>query len=161
MLLPALQPHEGTITRAGLGGGGALPREALAGRVAVVDDEVSVARFMHELLSLWGLTITTFADGRLALDALAAGAAYDLVITDQTMPGMTGLELAREARALHPDLPVVLYSGYGDGIAPSEIEDAGVAPSCAAQIKQAELLKVASSSSAELGQTEQPRKATR
>jgi len=103
-----------------------LPSAKLAGRIAVVDDEASVACFMQDLLAHWGLAVTTFASGREALAALDASAAFDLVITDQTMPGMTGIEFARAAHALRPGLPVALYTGYGDTIAPSELERAGI-----------------------------------
>jgi CheY-like chemotaxis protein len=91
-----------------------VPRATLSGCVAVVDDEVSVAVFMRELLAGWGLKVTTFADARMALDALRTGRTFDLVISDQTMPGMTGLEFARAARTLVPAMPIVLYTGFGD-----------------------------------------------
>jgi CheY-like chemotaxis protein len=51
---------------------------------------------------------------------------FDLVITDQTMPRMTGLELARELLALRSDLPIILYTGFSDGISPQDIRAAGV-----------------------------------
>jgi PAS domain S-box-containing protein len=126
VLLPA------TSSAASAGGsqtplaGGALPRAALRGRVAVVDDESSVARFMGDLLDSWGLTVRTFADGRAFIRALTEGDRFDVVITDQTMPGMTGLELARAAHAQRPGLPILLYTGYSQGIAATELERAGV-----------------------------------
>ena len=42
------------------------------------------------------------------------------------MPQMSGLQLAVELRACRPDLPVILYTGYGDGIAPGELQAAGI-----------------------------------
>ena len=101
VLLPALRSQErgGALPRSATRGA-ALPRASLAGRVAVIDDEASVASFMNDLLAQWGLEVTTFVDARAALDAIAGGAAFDLVITDQTMPGMTGIEFARAARAM-------------------------------------------------------------
>ncbi len=104
-----------------------LARRTLTGRVAVVDDEPAVLRFMTDLLVHWGMSVAPFSHARAALDALAGGDAFDLLITDQTMPGMTGLELARAARALQADLPVVLYTGYGDAITEGDIVAAGVA----------------------------------
>jgi PAS domain S-box-containing protein len=142
VLLPALRSHDDATARSHLAAGHPLPRAELAGHVAVVDDEVSVARFMRDLLVHWGLTVSTFADARKALDALVAGEAYDLVITDQTMPGMTGLEFARAARALHPGLHVVLYTGYGAGIAATELERAGVVALLRKPIEPPELLAV-------------------
>jgi len=106
--------------------GVALPRVSLGGRVAVIDDEASVASFMSDLLTQWGLEVTIFVDARGALDAIAGGAAFDLVITDQTMPGMTGIEFARAVRAIRAALPIVLYTGYDEGLAPATVERAGI-----------------------------------
>jgi CheY-like chemotaxis protein len=51
---------------------------------------------------------------------------YDLVITDQTMPQLTGIELARELTRLRPGLPVILYTGYAEDLSPQELREAGV-----------------------------------
>jgi PAS domain S-box-containing protein len=94
------------------------PRPALRGSVLVVDDEHSVGEFMRELLDAWGLSATVVNQGSAALELVReAPARFDLVITDQSMPKMTGAELARRIRELRPGLPVILYTGYGDGIA--------------------------------------------
>jgi CheY-like chemotaxis protein len=143
VLLPALQSFEGATPRPfAPAAGQRVSRPAFAGRVAVVDDEVSVAGFMKELLVHWGLSVTEFHDARAALDAAAGGDEFDLVITDQTMPGMTGLEFARAARALRPGLRIVLYTGYGEGIAPAELERAGVAAFLRKPIEPSELQAV-------------------
>ena len=52
--------------------------------------------------------------------------AYDLVITDQTMPSTTGLGLARDLLARRPDLPVILCTGHIDPIAQRDLESAGI-----------------------------------
>ena len=128
VLLPAVREAEATVERpAGVVRQDRLPRTRFAGRVAVVDDEPTVARYMRDLLEHFGLDAATFHDARSALDAMAAGATFDLVITDQTMPGMTGIELARAARALHAPPRVAIYTGYGEGLASAELERAGVA----------------------------------
>jgi CheY-like chemotaxis protein len=128
VLLPALQSRDGAPGPSQLAAEKeGFPRAALTGRVAVIDDEASVVRFMGDLLAQWSLGVATFADARSALCAIAEGEAFDLVITDQTMPGMTGLEFAHAARALRPGLPVVLYTGYREAITQAEVERAGVA----------------------------------
>jgi PAS domain S-box-containing protein len=143
VLLPALQPHEGAMTRSPHADrNDPLPRAALTGRVAVIDDEVSVGRFMQELLACWGLTVTTFVHARAALDALASGDAFDLVITDQTLPEITGLEFAHSARELRPGLHIVLYTGYGQAISPTELEQAGIAALVRKPVEPSELLAV-------------------
>ncbi|MGH6974511.1 MAG: response regulator, partial [Stellaceae bacterium] len=49
-----------------------------------------------------------------ALEALRTEPQIDLVITDQVMPGMTGIELARRIRQLRPELPIILATGYSE-----------------------------------------------
>ena len=100
-------------------------RARLSGRVLVVDDEETIREFMSDLLSGWGLQVTTLADGAAARDAVAAER-YDLVITDHTMPQLTGLALARELAKLQPGLPVILYTGYGEDISPEDLREACV-----------------------------------
>jgi PAS domain S-box-containing protein len=102
-------------------------RARLAGRVLVVDDEETIREFMSDLLGGWGLEVTTLPDGAAARDAVAADPRrYDLVITDHTMPQLTGLALAREISRLRPDLPVILYTGYAEDLSPQALRDAGV-----------------------------------
>ncbi|HYD55286.1 MAG TPA: PAS domain S-box protein [Burkholderiales bacterium] len=105
----------------------AARREPLKGRVLVVDDEAAVAQFMRELLQSWGLaaecaTSAAAAAGLFALDPRA----WDLVVTDQTMPGLTGVALARQLLALRADLPVILYSGHMDRATEADSRAAGI-----------------------------------
>jgi PAS domain S-box-containing protein len=103
------------------------PRVRLAGRVLVVDDEQAIREFMADLLGGWGLEVEALPDGAAARDAVAADTQrYDLVITDQTMPQLTGIALARELARLRPGLPVILYTGYAEDLSPQELRDAGV-----------------------------------
>jgi CheY-like chemotaxis protein len=99
----------------------------LHGRVLVVDDEQSVAEFMSELLRTWGLEVDVAHGGDEALSMLESDpGAYDLVITDQSMPRMRGIELAGRIAHLSPAAPVVLYTGTADDIARHELEAARV-----------------------------------
>jgi PAS domain S-box-containing protein len=99
----------------------------LAGRVLVVDDEEMVGEFMGELLQSWGLHVTVKHSPLDAQKALAEDPArFDLVVTDQSMPKLTGLELARRLLELRPGLPVVLYTGYSDTLTPDELKRCGV-----------------------------------
>jgi PAS domain S-box-containing protein len=143
VLLPALRSQErvGALPRSSTRGA-ALPRASFAGRVAVIDDETSVATFMSDLLAHWGLKVTTFTDARAALDAIAGGAAFNLVITDQTMPGMTGINFARAVRAMDAALPIVLYTGYDEGLTAANVERAGVAALVRKPIEPSLLLAV-------------------
>ena len=110
------------------GQAGATPAPArLEGRVLLVDDEEMVRAFLRELLEGWGLTVASAADGREAHALFAADpAAFDAVLTDLTMPHLTGLELAGEIRRLSPATPVLLFSGYAEGIGAEALRAAAV-----------------------------------
>ena len=102
-------------------------RPALHGRVLVVEDEQSVAEFMGELLRNWGLDVDLASGPEEALSMLGSDpGAYDLVITDQTMPRMSGLQLAGKIARLSPAPPVVLYTGYADDVRRNELDAARV-----------------------------------
>jgi PAS domain S-box-containing protein len=99
----------------------------LAGRVLLVEDESMVAAFMTELLGGWGFDVVHCGDALRAEDRVCDGdERFDVVLTDQTMPGLTGLELATRVAALRPALPVLLYSGFGDGIDAADLKRSGV-----------------------------------
>ena len=89
------------------------PLAAAHERVMVVDDEESIRGFVARMLSEAGYRVETYTDGLEAWLALAADpSGWDVLITDQTMPEMTGLELAARVAGIRPDLPVILCSGY-------------------------------------------------
>jgi PAS domain S-box-containing protein len=100
-------------------------RKPLRGRVLVVDDEKAVADFMRELLESWGLEAAAATSPHGVLERIAREP-LDLVILDQTMPGITGIELAREIAAARPQLPVILYTGNSDRLEKDELAAAGV-----------------------------------
>jgi excisionase family DNA binding protein len=80
-------------------------------RVLVVDDEASIRELLTRTLALTEYEVEAVADGQLGLARLRL-AAYDLLIADLRMPGMDGLTLIREARRLHPELRVIIITGY-------------------------------------------------
>ena len=84
-------------------------------RIAVVDDDANVAAILGEILERLGYRPTLFTDPRHALEAIeTAPTAPDLVITDQIMGAMSGTDLAATLADRHPDLPVILLTGYAD-----------------------------------------------
>jgi len=103
------------------------PASRLSGHVLVVDDEHLVGEFMSELLQSWGLEVTVM---RSAPEAEAWFERQvdkaDAVITDQTMPRMTGVELARRLTTRRPNLPVLLYTGFADNIGDEQLARARV-----------------------------------
>lgn len=80
--------------------------------IMLVDDEKSLVEYLNELLSSNGYRVSPFTNSLDALQAFQASPdAYDLVITDQVMPHMTGAEMAEKMLQLRPNLPVILCSG--------------------------------------------------
>jgi PAS domain S-box-containing protein len=96
------------------------------GRILVVDDEEDLAECMAQMLLAMGYEVRAQTDSRKALAAFREDpVGWDLLVTDQTMPRMTGLELARAVTAQRPDLPVVLCTGYGETLATEQVEEVG------------------------------------
>ena len=86
-------------------------------RVLVVEDNVEVGQFSTQLLQDLGYETTWAASGSEALRILSEANGFEVVFSDVVMPGMTGVELGEEIRRRHPDLPVVLTSGYSHVLA--------------------------------------------
>ncbi|HIJ77882.1 MAG: response regulator [Desulfobulbaceae bacterium] len=99
----------------------------LGKRVLIVDDVGLNVSLAENILKSIGCSVAGFLDSTQALAAFAAAPAkFDLIITDQTMPGMTGLELAQKALAIRPDIPVVMVTGYSDMVDEHKATAAGV-----------------------------------
>jgi CheY-like chemotaxis protein len=79
-----------------------------------VDDDTLIRDLMGEGLRHKGYNVIQAEDGPTALAWLATGEKLDLMITDYSMPEMTGLELIIHVRATRPTLPVFLLTGYAD-----------------------------------------------
>jgi CheY-like chemotaxis protein len=82
-------------------------------RVLVVDDQEVICELIAEMVRAQGHFAETVLDGPAALVALKHGQ-WDVMLSDQSMPEMTGAELAAEARSRGCSLPVILLTGFGD-----------------------------------------------
>ena len=82
--------------------------------VLLVDDDDAVRDTMADILTDLGYGVLSAPGGEAALALLQRGEAVDLLLTDVVMPGIGGFELARQAHALRPRLPIVFISGYAD-----------------------------------------------
>lgn len=82
-------------------------------RILVVDDEEAVRTSVARVLTRRGFVVDTAGHGEEALAQIAASLAFDLVITDQTMPVMTGWEFVSRLRSVGNSIPVIIASGYG------------------------------------------------
>jgi CheY-like chemotaxis protein len=95
--------------------------------VMIVDDERSLVMFAEETLAELGYEPTGFDSSVAALQAFSADPRrFDLVLTDETMPDLSGTELAREIRRLRSDIPIVLMSGYSGARLTERAHAAGV-----------------------------------
>lgn len=84
-----------------------------AGRILLIDDEPPIVGSTTGLLENMGCDVTGLSDPEAALRLYSADPRrFDLVITDQTMPGLTGIELAHAMLALRPELPIILCTGF-------------------------------------------------
>jgi PAS domain S-box-containing protein len=96
-------------------------------RILLVDDEALIAYAGRIILTQFGYVAESETNSLAALARLERDPqAFDLVVSDQTMPHLTGLGLAQRLRALRPDLPVLLTSGHGHRLTPEALHAAGV-----------------------------------
>ncbi|MCB9480622.1 MAG: transporter substrate-binding domain-containing protein [Desulfobacteraceae bacterium] len=86
-------------------------------RILFVDDEVSIAAIGSQILEKLGYSVTIMTSSTKALDLFQLNAyAFDLVVTDMTMPGLTGDKLAVELMKIRQDIPVIICTGYSKRI---------------------------------------------
>jgi PAS domain S-box-containing protein len=96
-------------------------------RILLVDDELELLNIEKEMLSRMGYTVTTMNDPAEALKLFAGQpSCYDLVITDMTMPKMTGDMLAGELMRIRPDIAVILCTGFSEFTSPEEAAKMGI-----------------------------------
>jgi CheY-like chemotaxis protein len=82
-------------------------------RILFVDDEEALVEMGEDVLAELGYEVTSRMNGREALALFRADPSrFDLVMTDQTMPEMTGIDLAREILAIRPDMPIIMCTGF-------------------------------------------------
>ena len=113
---------------------------ALHGHVLLVEDDPMVGEYLAEQLAAWGLAVDWQREAPVALGRLQEPTyPTDLLLTDQTMPRLTGLQLATQAHALRPALPIVLISGNAEAFDAAALEAAGVAGSMAKPLDAARL----------------------
>ena len=96
-------------------------------RVLIVEDESLIASLYQEFLNDYGFDSTICEDGKIAFDTFEqANQAFDLVITDQTMPKMTGIELSKALLKIAPNLPIILLTGSSEVIDAEEANNTGI-----------------------------------
>lgn len=110
--------------------------------ILVIDDEVSLAYYLRELLHRKGYEVSVASDSHEAWDLFSANPAkFDLVVTDQTMPGLSGVQLAAKMLTLREDLPIILCTGYSDVVGENNIGQYGIKGFMPKPIDSRELLR--------------------
>jgi len=108
-------------------GEASVPRSDPAATVLLIDDEEMVAQVMTTGLQRQGFRVITHTDSRKALaDFSQTPEIFDVVVTDQIMPHMSGVRLTRKIHEIRPDLPVILFTGFRDSFHEQQAREAGV-----------------------------------
>ncbi len=120
--LPVVRPDE----RPEIGEAQRMPKGG-AERILFIDDEEFLVEWGKVTLENLGYTTVAMTDSAEALAIFTADPSrFDLVILDQTMPKLTGLQFARKILAMRNDIPIILYTGYSDNVSPEKAQDAGI-----------------------------------
>lgn len=99
------------------GAGSEIEERGRGERILLVEDNSDVRRVARRILDREGFQVQEAASGDEALEAIRGNGHFDLLVTDLVMPGIPGVQLAREVRSLRPGVPVLYMSGYsGDEI---------------------------------------------
>jgi signal transduction histidine kinase/ActR/RegA family two-component response regulator len=125
LYLPCVQPSHVELP----------PAEALRhqgqGRILLVDDEAPLAHLAEAMLTRLGYEVVACTSSVEALEAFrAAPQQFDVVITDQTMPHLTGEQLARALRGIRPDIPIILCTGFSHVMDADKARVLGLAGFC-------------------------------
>ena len=99
-----------------------------SGHILLVDDEEILTDLGEKMLQRLGYTVTIAHDGSQALDIFKSRVQdFDMIISDQTMPAMTGTELAQQVFQLRPTMPFILCTGYSNKINAESAKELGIA----------------------------------
>jgi PAS domain S-box-containing protein len=112
-------------------------------RILFIDDEQALAALAMKMLGQLGYGVTAKTNCLEALDHFRAQPdVYDLVITDYTMPRMTGIDLSRELLLIRPDVPIILCTGFSECITPEKAQELGIREFAMKPLSRASLAEV-------------------
>jgi DNA-binding NtrC family response regulator len=95
--------------------------------ILLIDDEAAVLDVTKRILERLGFQVTATSSGADALDLFRADPGlFDLIITDMTMPHMTGVKLARQIMEIRLGMPVILYTGFSEDITEEQAREMGI-----------------------------------
>ena len=96
-------------------------------RILLVDDEKMISDMGAQILSRQGFNVTTENSSKNAFRLFSDNPdAFDLLITDQTMPGMTGVQLAEKILSVRPDFPIILCTGFSTTVDEEKVRQLGI-----------------------------------
>ena len=111
-------------------------------RILLVDDEAPIAKMGSRILESLGYQVTTRTSSVEALELFKAKSAdFDLVVTDMTMPNMTGDRMAVELMKIRPDIPIILCTGYSKKISDESAAEIGIMALAYKPVVKADLAK--------------------
>ncbi len=120
-----------------------LPTPGGTEHILLIDDEATIVTMTRQMLERCGYRVTARTSSIEALEAFKANPdRYDLIITDMTMPNMTGAELAPRLRALRPDIPIIICTGFSEQIDQEKAESMGTTGYIMKPILKDELYKI-------------------
>ena len=118
-------PRIGDEAPSEIGSGGELPRGTE--RILFVDDEKDIVDTVNQMLQSLGYEVFAKMSGVEALEEFRNSPdRFDLVITDQTMPKMTGADLAKEMLCIRPGIPIILCTGFSELITEDKAKAMGI-----------------------------------
>ena len=95
--------------------------------ILLVDDQEDVLQIETEMLEMLGYEVTGISDASEALDHFSAHSdQYDLIVTDMTMPHMTGDKLAKELKRIRSNIPIIMFTGFSELISREKAESMGI-----------------------------------
>jgi PAS domain S-box-containing protein len=118
------------------------PEPMRPGRILVIDDEPPIAQLLDDVLSGVGHAVSIAISGHPGVE-MAAVSQFDLVLTDLGMPDMSGWDVASKIRALQPDVPVILVTGWGTTLSKDEVRRSGVSAVVHKPFEISELIQAA------------------
>nr|MBL0716784.1 response regulator [Desulfobacterales bacterium] len=95
-------------------------------KILYIDDEKQIIKFGQEILEGLGYQVVAASTATDALEMFKVDPdSFDIIITDMTMPEMTGLDLAMEITIIRPGIPIILCTGYNSNLSPDKVQQAG------------------------------------
>ena len=95
--------------------------------IMVVDDDIPLSLLYEEILQSYGYEVSRFDNSQLALEAFSKTPSdYKLVVTDQTMPFLTGDEMSKQMLAIRPELPIIICTGFSEILNEQSAKEIGI-----------------------------------